>query len=358
MGHSVRIEIRHRLSAFELDVRLETSRETLALVGPSGAGKSSLLRVVAGLLRPNSGRVEVCGRVLLDTANGIDVPANERRVGLVFQDGALFPHMSVLGNVAFGLRARGMSKADAEASARDALERLDAGGLAAARPPKLSGGERRRVALARAVVTDPEILLLDEPLTSLDTVTKGQVASDLARRVDELRIPCLLVSHDFEDVLGLATSVAVMERGRIVQQGVIDDLVRAPASPFVAAFAGVNFFQGTARHRDGITEILGREPATFVSTDVAEGPVGVVIHPWDVVLTTSRPSGSAQNLLEGPIERVVPVGNRARVVVASRPAVVAEVTRESLDRMGLAPGVNVVATWKATGTRLVPVAGS
>ena len=358
MGHPVRIQIRHRLSGFELDVRLEAGREMLALVGPSGAGKSSLLRVVAGLLRADAGMVEVNGRVLLDTAKGIDVPANERRVGLVFQEGALFPHLSVLDNVAFGLRARGASRADAEATARDALERLDAGALAAARPPKLSGGERRRVALARAVVTDPEILLLDEPLTSLDAVTKGQVAADLVRRVGELGIPSLLVSHDFEDVLGLASRVAVMERGRIVQHGAMDDLVRSPASPFVAAFAGVNFFQGTAHHRDGITEILGREPATFVSTDVAEGPVGVVIHPWDVVLTTSRPSGSAQNLLEGPIERVVPVGNRARVVVASRPAVVAEVTQESIDRLGLAPGVTVIASWKATGTRLVPVAGS
>jgi len=349
------IRIRHRLSTIQLDVHLEGERRLLALVGPSGAGKSSLLRVVAGLLRPDAGVVEVNGRTLLDTARKVDLPANERRIGLVFQDGALFPHLSVLDNVRYGLRARGISRAAGVERARDALERLHVGHLADERPPRLSGGERQRVALARAVVTDPELLLLDEPLSALDAVTKGEVAADLARRVDELGLPTLFVSHDFEDVLGLAAAVAVMERGRIVQQGTISELVEAPASPFVAAFAGVNFFEGTARHRDGITEVQSVEPATFLSTDVAEGPVGVVIHPWDVVLTTTRPSGSAQNVLEGKIERVVPVGNRARVVVASAPVVVAEVTQDSVERMGLAPGVNVIATWKATGTRLVPV---
>jgi molybdate transport system ATP-binding protein len=293
--------------------------------------------------------------MLLDTAKGVDRPPQDRRVGVVFQEGALFPHLDVMGNVAYGLRSRGVTRTVARQRVAEVLERFGITHLATARPERLSGGERQRVALARAVVTDPEVLLLDEPLSALDALTKAEVAAELAARLRELHLPTILVSHDFDDVLGLASRVAVIEDGRIVQEGLPNELVASPASEFVAAIAGVNFFLGTARRADGITEVMAvQSPHAMWSTDTADGPVGVIVHPWEVSLSMERPSGSALNTLAGPVERITPVGNVVRVLVGTRPAIVADVTPESMKRMGLAPGVPVVASWKATGTRLIP----
>jgi molybdate transport system ATP-binding protein len=355
MGRVLEVRVRHRLRRFELDAHLGVGNEVLALVGPSGAGKSSMLRVVAGLLRPDEGSVSLSGRILLDTATGVDRPPQDRRVGVVFQEGALFPNMHVLGNVAYGLRSRGVTRRVARQRATDVLGRFGISHLATARPERLSGGERQRVALARAVVTDPEVLLLDEPLSALDALTKTEAAAELAARLRELHLPTILVSHDFDDVLGLASRVAVIEGGRIVQEGIPNELVASPASEFVAAIAGVNFFLGTARRADGITEVMASHAVDAMwSTDAADGPVGVIVHPWEVSLSRERPSGSALNTLAGRVERVTPVGNVVRVLVGTTPAIVADVTQESMKRMGLAPGVPVVASWKATGTRLIP----
>lgn len=334
------------LSRLDLSVELAMERETLALVGPSGAGKTTVLRAIAGLLRVREGRISFGGTPWVDTAGGIDLPSEGRRVGVVFQDGALFPHLTVAGNVRFGLR-RG--------SVDDLLERFGIRELAHARPRDLSGGERQRVALARAVASDPALLLLDEPLASLDVATKAAVSAELLAHLRSLALPAILVSHDFADVLGMADRIAVMEGGRILQVGTGHELLEAPASPFVAALTGVNFFEGVARRRGELTEVLAPDGSVrFLSTDPAVGPVGVAVLPWEIALSHARAEGSALNALAGAVRRVAGVGNRVRVTVESDPPVVAEVTDESVHRMGLAPGVPVVATWKATGTRLVP----
>jgi len=346
----LQLEIRHRLTRLALDVQTSVERETLALVGPSGAGKTSVLRAVAGLLSPDEGRIVLGDRILLDTARGLDLSPELRHVGLLFQEGALFPHMTVAANVAYGVRRRGRPGS----AAMDILERFGIAHLARTRPARLSGGERQRVALARAVASDPQVLLLDEPLSALDTVTKGQVAAELARRLADLRLPSILVSHDFQDVVGLATRVAVLEGGRIVQEGAPAELLQAPTSPFVAALAGVNYFTGTGRRRGHLTEVeLGRAGRTILSTDRFEGSVAAVVYPWEVSVSRTRPEGSALNTLSGPVERVTVVGNRLRVTIGSDPPIVAEVTEESGRHLGLGPGAAVVATWKATGTRLM-----
>jgi molybdenum ABC transporter ATP-binding protein len=350
------IDVRHRLRRLDLEVRLEVGPEILALVGPSGAGKSSVLRAVAGLLDPDQGRIALGRRVLFDSASGTRLPPDSRRVGMVFQDGALFPHLSVSGNVAYGVRRLGHRGLDHTLSrVKLVLERFGIAHLATARPPELSGGERQRVALARAVAADPDILLLDEPLSALDTVTKAAVAGELARHLRELGLPTILVSHDFSDALGLARRVAVMESGRIAQQGTAEELLQAPTSPFVAALTGVNYFAGVGLHQGNLTEVTVRS-AKVVSTDRAEGPVAVVVNPWEVALARVRPEGSALNALVGPVERVVAIGNRVRVTVGSDPPIVAEVTEDSVRHLDLSPGRSVVATWKATGTRLLPMA--
>jgi molybdate transport system ATP-binding protein len=349
------VSVSHRLSRLDLRTELALGQETLALVGPSGAGKTSVLRSIAGLFRPTVGLIVYDGRAWLDTERGVNVPPDQRRVGMVFQEGALFPHLTVTENVAYGIRRPRRSMGVRRDRAKEILTRFGLSALAGARPGALSGGERQRVALARAVASDPAVLLLDEPLSALDPATKAVVAGELGARLRELRLPAVLVSHDFSDVLGLADRIAVMEDGRIVQVGTGSDLLEAPVSAFVASLTGVNYFEGWAERRGDLTEIRSMEGrALFLSTDEGSGKVGVVVPPWDVAVSLLRPEGSALNTLAGPISRLAGVGNRVRVTVASHPHVVAELTSESVHRLGLAAGVLVIATWKATGTRVVP----
>jgi molybdate transport system ATP-binding protein len=351
MGSALEVDLHHRLSRLQLDVEFGIGRETLALVGPSGSGKSTILRCIAGLLRPQRGRVVSGPHVLLDTERSIDVPPEERRVGLVFQDGALFPFLSVLGNVAYGVREERRMR---EERARSVLHRFGIEDLADAKPGSLSGGERQRVALARVLASEPEILLLDEPLSALDAVTRGEVATELELRLSEAALPTILVSHDFSDVLGLAGRVVVVHDGRVVQTGSPSELVEAPASRFVASLAGVNYFVGNAARRGGLTEVHGEDwPASIRSVDDAVGSVGVVVYPWEVSLALDVPGGSALNAVSGAVRRIALVGNRARVTLDSRPPVVAEVTEESVRQLHLGLGAVVVASWKATSTRLV-----
>ena len=349
------VDIGRRLSRLDLQVGFALGSETLALVGPSGSGKTSVLRAIAGLLRPDRGRIVHRGAAWFDGAHGIDLSPEARSAGLVFQEYALFPHLTVWDNVAYGLRRSASGRAGRRRRVRSLLDRFGIVELAGVRPRSLSGGERQRVALARAVATEPQVLLLDEPLSALDAETKGRISADLSQHLAELRLPTILVSHDFEDVIGLAERIAVMEGGRIVQEGGWRDLLEAPASSYVAALTGVNYFPGTAYQRGGLTEVRSSDgEAIFVSAQPAAGPVGVVVYPWDVVLSTEDRPGSARNRLAGPVRRVAGVGNRIRVTVDSRPPVVAEVTEQSLRTMSLGPGVRVIASWKATGTRLVP----
>jgi ABC-type sulfate/molybdate transport systems ATPase subunit len=351
MDPALEASVHHPLSRLHLHAEVAVGRETLALVGPSGAGKSSVLRAVAGLLAPERGRVVLGRRVLFDRDTGVNVPPDRRRIGLMFQEGALFPHMTVGQNVAYGMRGRGR---DGRGAVRDVLRRFGIGHLRGARPASLSGGERQRAALARAVASGPDALLLDEPLSALDPATRGDVAIELAAHLESLDLPTVLVSHEFSDVVGLASRVAVIERGAVVQTGTAAELLEAPASAFVAAFTGVNYYRGTARASGHLTEIRTTPASSALfSTEPANGAVGVVVYPWDVALSQARPDGSALNALTGPVRRIAGVGNRVRVTVGSDPPIVAEVTDQSAARMGLAPGVGVVATWKATGTRIV-----
>lgn len=331
------------LRAFDVDVALDV-RETLALVGPSGAGKSTVLRAIAGLARPARGRIVAGGETWFDAERRVDLPPERRRVGLVFQEYALFPHLTVAGNVAFGAADR--READA------LLERLGLRALASARPGKLSGGERQRVALARALARRPRVLLLDEPLSALDPHTRDTVRAQLRVTLQELELPAVVVTHDFVDAAALAERIGVIVDGRIVQLGTAEELIRSPVSPFVARFAGGNVLHGRARREGGLTAVELSDRSLVVSTDEAEGEVAVVVYPWDVTLARALPDDSAQNHVRAPVETVVPVANRVRVTLG---ALTAEVTSESAQRLGVREGELLVASWKATATRLVAV---
>ena len=340
---TLELSLDHTLRSFRLSVALELGRETLALVGPSGAGKSSVLRAIAGLLRPERGRIALGREAWLDTVAGIDVPPERRSVGLVFQEYALFPHLDVRRNVAFG----GSERVD------ELLERFRIGHLAGARPAALSGGERQRVALARALARDPSVLLLDEPLSALDTHTRGVVRGELAELLAELQLPTLLVTHDFEDAAALADRVGVIVEGRILQLGAAAELLAAPSDAFVASFTGANLLHGTARPgADGLTEVLLDSGGSAFSTDQAEGRVGLAVYPWEVAVARTEPADSAVNHVRGEVRSLVVLGNRVRVRVGP---LTAEVTAASAARLALAEGNAVVASFKATATRLVPL---
>ena len=256
---ALRVRFTHPLRTFVASADLSVARgETLALVGPSGAGKTTTLRVVAGLLRPQSGLVTVDDTVLLDTDRGRDVAPEQRRVGYLFQEYALFPHLDVQGNVRFGARDR--------SGVRDLLERFRIGHLGRARVGELSGGERQRVALARALARDPAVLLLDEPLSALDAHTRAGVRAELRRLLHSLELPTLLVTHDFEDAATLADRVGVISDGRILQLGTPAELVSvagrsrsSPPSPAPCSFRGGRRREGRADRGCARQRVYGLE---------------------------------------------------------------------------------------------------
>jgi molybdate transport system ATP-binding protein len=339
-------DVHHGLRAFDLELTLAVGDETLALVGPSGAGKSTFLRAVAGLERPHRGRIALDGEVWLDTDRGVDVPPERRSVGLVFQEYALFPHLSVRRNVAFG----GASTAEVD----ELLERFGIAALAAARPDAISGGERQRVALARALARRPRVLLLDEPLSALDAHTRSAVRGELRGLLAGLGLPVVLVTHDFEDAATLADRVGVLVEGRLLQLGTPAELVAAPVDPFVARFTGANLVRGTSTGPSGgLTEVVLDVGGTMWSTDALRGRVAIAVHPWEISLSRTAPDDSAVNHLRAPIASITSLGNRARVAVGP---LVAEVTAGSVERLGLREGDVVVASFKATAARLVPFA--
>jgi molybdate transport system ATP-binding protein len=336
----LRVDIALPLRAFELDVALDVDGEPLALVGPSGSGKSTLLRAIAGLVRPARGHVQLGAQTWFDAQRRIDRRPEERSVGLVFQDYALFPHLTVEQNVAYGARG----------PVDELLSRLGLERLASARPPALSGGERQRVALARALARDPAVLLLDEPLSALDARTRTSVRGELREVLGALAVPAVVVTHDYADAAALAERVGVLADGRLLQVGTPAELVAEPADAFVAEFTGANVVPARAQARGPLTELVLADGTSLRSTDRAEGDVAVVVYPWEVTLAREAPADSALNHVAGAIETIVPIGNRVRVRVGP---LIAEVTADSAARLGLRPGERVVASFKATGTRVL-----
>jgi molybdate transport system ATP-binding protein len=326
------------LRSFELGLRLSIGAETVALVGPSGAGKSTVLRAIAGLRRPDRGRIALGERAWFDASAKVDLPPERRSVGLVFQEYALFPHMTVRGNVAFG----GGGRADVGVL----LERLRIGHLADERPGALSGGERQRVAVARALARDPQVLLLDEPLSALDAHTRAVVRGELQDVLGDLGLPTLVVTHDFRDAAALAGRIGVLVDGRLRQEGTAGQLVAHPADAFVASFTGGNLLPGRGDGGVGIALDAG---GVVRAAEPASGRVGVAVYPWEVGVALQAPDDGL-NGLPGVVQGLAPEGNRVRLrigeVVVERPA-------EELERLGLEPGTTAWATFPPEAVRIV-----
>jgi molybdate transport system ATP-binding protein len=350
------LELAARISLPEFELELELSvggGRCLALAGPSGAGKSTVLGIASGIRRPDSGVVALAGETWLDTAQGIDLPPERRRCGHLFQDYALFGHLSARRNVAYGLD--GLPRRERRRRAQGLLERFGVGELAERRPAELSGGERQRVALARALAPAPNALLLDEPLSALDARTRGRAARELGGVLARVEVPSILVTHDFAEAAMLGDEVAVVDRGRVVQRGTAAELAARPASAFVADFAGAVVLTGTARPGpEGLTEVTLDGGGEARSADARAGRVGLSVYPWEVTLEPAGAprAGSALNRVTARIASVTEVGNRVRVGLEGSQPLIAEVTRSSLGSMHLEPGTEVDAVWKATASRL------
>ena len=339
------------LGALALDMNLTIGEgEVVALLGPNGAGKTTLLRAIAGLVPIASGRIQLDGQVLEDAATGDYVPTEQRPIGVVFQDYLLFPHLSVLDNVAFGLRSRGTRPKEAAGKAAAWLDRVGLSSYARAKPNALSGGQRQRVALARALAPDPRLLLLDEPLAALDMTTRAEVRRDLKHHLASFPGLRLVVTHDPLEAAALADRLVVMENGRLVQTGSPAEVTEHPRSQYVADLVGVNLLRGQADQ--GSVRLPG---GTVIAAAGAEsGEVFAVIHPRAVALHRQRPEGSPRNVWRGRITGIELMGGRVRVRVDGEVPVVAEVTPAALRELGLEEGGEVWLSFKATEVGVYP----
>lgn len=335
-----------------LDVELAAEPgDVVAVIGPNGAGKSTLVRGLAGIEPLTAGHVLVGGESWEGPGGRREV--RHRHVGVVFQNELLFPHLTALGNAAFGPRSRGVRRREAEAAAREWLARFGVEDLAGRRPAQLSGGQAQRVAIARALAGHPRLLLLDEPLSALDVGVAMALRLELARHLAEYDGVTVLVTHDALDVMTLASRVVVLDEGRVAQQGTPEEVARRPRTEHVARLVGLNVLRGTS---DG-TVVRLVDGTTLVTATPAHGDVNACFAPAAVTLTLDEPTGSARNRWPGTVVSASPHGEAVRVHVDASTGLLADVTPASAGALGLAPGRRVWATVKATEVQVYEAGG-
>jgi molybdate transport system ATP-binding protein len=359
----VSVQLRKRLEKdFELDVSVSLPQGITILFGPSGAGKTTLLDCIAGLTRPDAGRIAIAGNALFDSSLGINVPPQRRRVGYVFQDLALFPHLSVEGNVEYGLSSLEAQERRRRSAA--ILESFRITHLRARRPGQISGGERQRAALARALVIDPGILLLDEPLAALDAATKSKIVEDLRAWNQEHRIPVVYVTHSRDEVFALGERAIVLENGRPIAQGTPHQVMNAPRQETVAQLAGFeNIFAATviAAHEDRGTmtcQLAGSR--VELETPLVRADVGsslrVGIRAGDILLASLEPRGlSARNIVPGRVISLTQLDVIAAAKVDCGVVMEVHLTLAARDSLQLQPGREVWLVVKTHSCHLMAV---
>ncbi|HIJ37787.1 MAG TPA: molybdenum ABC transporter ATP-binding protein [Rhodospirillaceae bacterium] len=348
------ISLRHELGAFRLAVDLSAGPGITALFGPSGSGKTSLINLVAGLMRPQQGHIAVDGRVLFDDRLGIDLPPEKRHLGYVFQDGRLFPHLSVRANLTFGQRRHRPDRQRIGFDDVVALLGLDA--LLERRPHKLSGGEKQRVAIGRALLADPRILLMDEPLASLDAGRKEEVLPFIHRLARHYRLPILYVSHSLDEILGLSDNLALLAEGRILAVGPTEDILsRVDLRHATGSGDAGTVIRATLSHHDeshGLSSLSLPGGCILVSqVDLPPGAaVRLRIHARDVALASQAPSHlSVRNVLKGEVIAVAPgPGHVVDILLdCGGTALWSQITELAQSELGFQPGMPAFALLKA-----------
>jgi molybdate transport system ATP-binding protein len=362
------LQLRAVVAERDLDVEFSVSAgEVLAVLGPNGAGKSTALHVIAGLVRPDEGVVRLGDRVLTDTAAGVDVPTHDRRVGLLLQDPLLFPHLSVAANVAFGPHSRRAmfrsARSHEKALALRWLREVDAEDFADRKPRQLSGGQAQRVAIARALAAEPDVLLLDEPLTGLDVAAAAGIRAVLRNVVSRTGRAVIMITHDLRDVFTLADRVLVLESGRISEVGPIADVLTAPRSHFGARIAGINLVNGTVGSDGSLHARSGAHwhaiPAPGPSDQLAPGHNAVAVFPpTAVAVYREHPHGSPRNAVEVIVAELDVRGSavlvRGHEQPDGAPGLAAEITVDAASELRLTPGERVWFSVKAHEVALYP----
>ncbi|ANT60117.1 molybdenum ABC transporter ATP-binding protein [Salipiger sp. CCB-MM3] len=356
------VALQHRFEGFELDARFEAPPGITVLFGRSGSGKTTIVNAVAGLLRPEAGRVASGDLVLMDSAQGLWLPPHRRRIGYVFQEGRLFPHLTVRQNLRYGqwFAPRGASPASFDT----VVEMLGIGPLLSRRPGALSGGEKQRVAIGRALLSAPRMILADEPLASLDEARKSEILPYFERLRDAASVPILFVSHSAAEVARLATTVVALEKGRVTRQGPAAEVLGDPAvTPLGARAAGALLTAHVAcHHEDGLTELrAGDTPLLIPRLGAAPGTrVRVRIAAHEVILSRQRPEGlSALNIVSGRVHEIRSGDGPGMMVSLDTGAgrILARITRRSAEALGLAPGVPCHAVMKSVAVAPEDIGG-
>jgi molybdate transport system ATP-binding protein len=341
-----------RGDSFHLDVSIAIpSGKTVALLGPNGSGKSTAVAALAGLVPLDQGRIALGGITLDDPDRNVFVPPEARKIGVMFQDYLLFPHLTVIENIAFGLRARQWGRARTMAKAEEWIVRLGLTGLEARKPANLSGGQAQRVALARALVIEPELLLLDEPLSALDVTTRIELRRNLAEHLESFAGPRLLITHDPTEAFLLAHEIHIIENGRIAQSGTPDDIRLRPRTRYVADLAGSNLVRGVAG--GGVIETAGH--LLHIADHSMSGPVLATIRPNAITVHLREPEGSPRNTWKTSIDLLEHLGDRVRLRIDAPLPLTAEITELATKSLQLAEGVQVWVSIKATEIGVEPV---
>lgn len=330
----------------DINLKIE-EEEHFIILGPTGTGKSVLLELIAGLQSPEK------GSIYFGTEKVNDVPPEERKIGMVYQDYMLFPHLNVKENILFGLKIRGKPKDKQKRKLEEISSLLGIDHLLSRSVETLSGGEQQRVALARALIISPRILLLDEPLSALDPNTKEKLQQDLKEIHDELGTTTLHVTHDFNEALALADKIAIMRQGKIVQTGTPEEVFQCPESDFVAEFVGSkNIFGGEVVQADGHTKVKFGTDLTVTITNEAEGKVNLIIRPEDIIISTQSFTSSARNCYQGVITEVQKRVSLVEIKVDVGVELTSYITYHSFQKMELEVGDEVYITFKASAVHI------
>ena len=342
-----------QLDSFALhDISIDVPKGAYyVLLGASGVGKTVLLETIAGLTTPSSGEILLDGRIVTHA------PIQSRSVGLVYQDQALFPHLSVGQNIAYGPKARGLRRNEVREIVAEAAQLSGVGDLLERRPAGLSGGEAQRVALARTLATKPRCLLLDEPLSSLDRASRTELRA-LLRTIHRAGQTIVHVTHDYEEAVSLATHVAVMENGTIAQSGSPQTIFQHPKSEFIARFVGIrNFFKGILTYREGaepqVGEFATSDLVLTITCDAKAGPGSLMLRSEDITVSANRPEGSARNTFAGTVTDLAPTHLGVEVMVDIGVEIAALLTKGAVKSLGIEPGKEVWVSFKATAGRFI-----
>ncbi|GIQ69647.1 molybdenum ABC transporter ATP-binding protein [Xylanibacillus composti] len=355
----ISVQLKRQFPALTIDVRTEFAERMTVVAGQSGSGKSTILKMIAGFADPEEGYVQVSGQYVYNRSKNINVYPEKRKIGYVPQNYLLFPHMSVFDNIAFGLQQQKMAKKEIARQVEQAMELCGIRHLHNRFPRDLSGGEKQRVALSRAIVTQPALLLLDEPFSALDVQTKRYVRTEIMEILSAASIPAIMVTHDPMDAITFGKQVYIMERGKLVQQGAYDELRKRPRTSFVAEFAGLTAYKGVAfPDRSGLLRIRLHEGTELKAVGQTTGDVLAIFDPTDIVIAREEEGMqlSTRNCFVMKImEMHRLVNGMYRLHLKDNLELQAAVSAEAMEQLKLKIGDRVYASIKAAAIRIEPL---